>query len=123
MPGAPEKFPNAEKFTLYENGKHRRYELLFAVNGGAFTVATLFPGKDPNQLLGGLTFQALAWGLIIFTALMAFDIWIFGCRMRHAIELKDTSEWEGVFGVPGKFVLVGLSVLIGAGWFLVARGQ
>jgi hypothetical protein len=27
-----------EASELYENGKHRRYELLFAVNGGAFAI-------------------------------------------------------------------------------------
>jgi hypothetical protein len=28
-------------FRAYEDGKHRRYELLFAVNGGAFAIAKL----------------------------------------------------------------------------------
>jgi hypothetical protein len=28
-------------FRAYEEGKHRRYNLLFAVNGGAFAVAKL----------------------------------------------------------------------------------
>jgi hypothetical protein len=29
-------------FREYEDGKHRRYILLFAVNGGAFAIANLF---------------------------------------------------------------------------------
>ena len=30
---------------LYENGKHRRYSLLFSVNGGAFAIAKILADK------------------------------------------------------------------------------
>src|SRR4051794_32612412 len=33
-------------FEEYENGKHRRYELLFKVNGAAFVIAGLFAKAD-----------------------------------------------------------------------------
>jgi hypothetical protein len=36
-----------EVFRAYEEGKHRRYNLLFAVNGGVFTVAKLFGDPEP----------------------------------------------------------------------------
>ena len=50
-----------EAFDLYENGKHRRYSLLFSVNGGAFAIAKLLaggPGTDP-VVLGHLTLRPL----------------------------------------------------------------
>jgi len=31
--------PDPKLFELYENGKHRRYSLLFSINGGAFAIA------------------------------------------------------------------------------------
>ncbi len=70
-------------FTAYENGKHRRYELLFAVNGGAFTVAKLFTDQDALYLLGSLSIQGLAFVMIVFTVAMFVDILIFGLRMRE----------------------------------------
>jgi hypothetical protein len=41
----------SENFKAYENGKHRRYNLLFSVNSGAFAVAKLF--TDPKLLCDG----------------------------------------------------------------------
>ena len=46
-----------EAHELYETGKHRRYSLMFAVNGGAFAIARLLtaePGKS-GVVLGSLT--------------------------------------------------------------------
>ena len=37
-----------EAFKLYEDGKHRRYQLLFAVNGGAFAIGRLFATRRLN---------------------------------------------------------------------------
>jgi hypothetical protein len=78
-------FPSYEKeFTAYESGKHRRYELLFAVNGGAFALAMiqLEPNKQEAAMvfLGRLTLDDLALGMIAFTLIMAFDIAAFGNR-------------------------------------------
>ena len=65
---------------IYENGKHRRYALLFAVNGGAFAVARLLAGQPAD--VGGLTQGMLSAGMAAFTIVMAYDIWQFGLRMR-----------------------------------------
>jgi hypothetical protein len=40
-------------FKAYEDGKHRRCNLLFAVNGGAFTVAKLL-GEKGTAVVGNL---------------------------------------------------------------------
>lgn len=104
-----------DAFTIYEAGKKRRYELLFAVNGGAFAIAKLLTGSENTaQVLGHLTLAHLAIGMILFTALMCFDIFTFGENMR------DRYLRGEVFGRPGQIVLVSLGILISSGWLLAA---
>ena len=104
------KFPDAETFKIYEDGKHRRYALLFSINGGAFAVAQLV-SKTPPDPLGSLTLRQLSIGMILFTALMVFDIFRFGMNMRKYID---------VFRLEGQAVLLLIGLLIGSGWALVA---
>jgi hypothetical protein len=47
----PEEKKIPESFKAYEDGKHRRYNLLFAVNGGAFAVAKLFADEKAVAVL------------------------------------------------------------------------
>jgi hypothetical protein len=101
-----------ESFKIYEDGKHRRYGLLFGVNGGAFAVAKLFTDPAAVTLLGDLTLGQLALGMILFTIVMTFDIFTFGQKMR------DT-YLPSAFGTPGKVVLLLIGFLICAGWYLV----
>jgi len=102
---------------IYEDGKHRRYSLLFAVNGGAFAVAKLLTGEAGKSgvVLGGLTLQQLAVGMILFTAIMALDIYAFGEKMRSQYKVAH------FFGAPGKVVLILLGFLMCTGWYLVSR--
>ena len=107
-----------EAFELYENGKHRRYSLLFAVNGGAFTVAKLFTGESckPSVVWGGLTVQELAIGMAIFTVFMVWDIYVFGDNMRKD-HLPRAFQWQG------KAVLIVLGALQFAAWMLVGANS
>lgn len=102
-----------ESFKAYEDGKHRRYSLLFAVNGGAFTVAKLFADPKTANVLGSLTLRQLSIGMILFTIVMVLDIYMFGEKMRNQY-LPDAFSWHG------KIVLLLLGILICTGWFLVA---
>lgn len=102
----------AESFRIYEDGKHRRYGLLFAVNGGAFAVAKLFTDPAAVTLLGNLTLSQLAIGMMLFTIVMAVDIFTFGQKMRE-------TYLPAAFGTPGKVVLLLIGFLICAGWYLV----
>ena len=105
-----------EAFDYYENGKHRRYSLLFAVNGGAFAVAKLLTpeaGKSAVVLLGALTLPQLAIGMALFTCFMVWDIFVFGERVR-------ATYLENAFTGQGKAVLLLLGALQFAGWLLVA---
>src|SRR5690606_32384849 len=83
-------------FKAYEDGKHRRYTLLFAVNGGAFAVMELLV-KEGREV-SSLTIPQVSYGMIIFTAIMCFDILAFGLKLR-ARSLADpdvASPWEGL---------------------------
>jgi hypothetical protein len=103
-----------EAHELYENGKHRRYTLMFAVNGGAFAIAKLLAGESGKSgvVLGSLTLQELAIGMALFTAFMTWDIYVFGLKMR-ATYLPHSFEWQG------KLVLIVLGALQFTGWLLV----
>jgi hypothetical protein len=72
----------SESFKAYEKGKHRRYNLLFAVNGGAFAVAKLF-AQQKAWVLGSLTLPQLGIGMTLFTIVMVLDIFMFGQKMRR----------------------------------------
>ena len=117
-----------DTFKAYEDGKHRRYNLLFAVNGGAFAVAKLFTDPkllcdgNPPPILGGLSLGRLSFGMILFTVLMTLDIYMFGHKMRKLMLEGQTSvsAWLGPFSLPGKVVLMAIGALICVGWFLVA---
>jgi hypothetical protein len=100
-----------ESFKAYEDGKHRRYSLLFAVNGGAFAVAKLFVDEKAAPGLGSLTLGRLSFGMILFTIVMIADIFMFGQKMRDTY-LQDA------FGPQGKAVLMLIGILLCAGWFL-----
>jgi len=122
----------------YEEGKHRRYNLLFAVNGGAFAVAQFFttdpedvrgPGDD---LVGSLTYGQLSLGMVLFTIVMVLDIYMFGENMRQQtikpnstnrpkpLKLLFSSNLSKLFSWQGKLVLFLIGLLLSAGWTLVS---
>lgn len=103
-----------ESFKAYEDGKHRRYSLLFAVHGGAFAITKLLADGRATPAVGKLTLPRLSVGMILFTIVMTADIFMFGEKMRTAY-LPDA------FGLQGKIVLMLIGTLLCAGWFLVAR--
>ena len=107
-----DKMTIVDGFKLYEDGKHRRYELLFAVNGGALAIAKLFADEKVAAFLGNLTINQLAIGMILFTIVMVMDIFMFGEKMR-------VTYLPGAFGWQGKAVLILIGLLICIGWFLV----
>jgi hypothetical protein len=101
-----------ESFKSYEDGKHRRYSLLFAVNGGAFAIAKLYAVEGAAAVLGQLSLHQLSRGMILFTVVMVADIYMFGQKMRSTY-LPDA------FGPQGKAVLLLIGFLLAAGWYLV----
>ncbi len=95
----------------YMDGKMKRINLLFAVNGGAFAIVKLGPGLD---VLGDFTLSKLAVGATVFTILMWWDIWGWAQGMRRRFPN------EGIFTKEGEFILKVLTGLLIAGWILAA---
>ena len=109
-------FPEA--YRLYEDGKHRRYELLFAVNGGAFAIAKLI-GEKQFQV-GHLGLPQLAAGMVLFTIVMVVDIYTFGDKWNKlGKEIKDDGNHK-IFGPPGRVVLILIGLLLCVGWILAS---
>jgi hypothetical protein len=113
---SPEEAEIPDVREAYEQGKHRRYNLLFAVNGGAFAVAKLFD----DSALGDLTLQQLSLGLALFTIVMILDIFMFGQNMRKIQNMREKRPALGLFGWQGKLVLILIGGLIVTGWTLVS---
>jgi hypothetical protein len=82
------------------------------VNGGAFALAKLLVEPRATTLLGNLTLQHLAVGMIAFSFLMGVDIGAFGMKMRKYV--------PDVFQPVGIIVLVLIVFLFIMGWSLVA---
>lgn len=106
------RLPEASK--AYEEGKHRRYTMLFTVNGGAFAVVKVFACPAAGTVLGSLQLWQLSLGMILFTTVMVVDIFKFGQKMQRYLG-------DEVFTGYGKAVLILLGLLIVMGWSLVAR--
>jgi hypothetical protein len=111
--------------SAYIEGKMKRYNLLFAVNGGAFAIARLMlptgsiaQSGQPELGLGGLNLKTLAIGAVFFTIVMCVDIWRFGQMMRG-----DFFSGKTVFSVLGRIILGSIGVLLIGGWVLVAFGK
>ena len=111
---SPDKMSESELHKLYEDGKHRRYALLFSINGGAFAVAKVITQdcSKHQTVLGGLRLWELSLGMMAVTLVMAWDIFKFGTQMREKLHGE-------VFSKTGRWVLRLLGGLIIAGWLLV----
>lgn len=108
-----------EVFSLYQEGKMKRYGLLFSVNGGAYAVVT-WVAEHPETARGAappFTRVAIAVSLAasLFTALMFVDVWMFGRMM------KDNAPDDGLtyFGGHGKAVLATIAAILTGAWMVV----
>ena len=104
-----------DELKTYIDGKMKRYNLLFAVNGGAFAIAKLI-GEGKN--VGEVTLLYLAMGAILFTILMWWDIWCWGWLMKK--EYDNRGKGERMFGWVGKLILSSLTLLLTGVWILAA---
>ena len=66
-------------------------------------------------MLGGLRLWQLLLGMVLFTAVMVWDIFEFGLKMRRTI--------CRIIGPQGRIVLLLLGGLMGLGWILVSLPQ
>jgi hypothetical protein len=121
-------------FKEYEDGKHRRYELLLKVNGAAFAIAALAFKTDTKAFIENvICLSTLAVGMALFTIVMAVDIPKFGRRMKQldprikksqlpfAPRLGEvTPHNKGLFRPVGMGILAAIVILTAVGWVLVA---
>jgi hypothetical protein len=107
----------SEIFKFYEDGKHRRYTLLFSVNGAVLAIAKGWSDQG-DKVLAGLTLQKLSIGMIVFVIVMGIDIWVFGDRMRSQSGDTALDPQHGIFSYWGRFVLVMICALMVFGWGL-----
>jgi hypothetical protein len=96
----------------YIDGKMRRYDLLFAVNGGAFVIWRLEPATP-----GPLNILTLAVAAMFFTVVMTVDVWVFAQGLKQDFfESRDN-----VFNPIGKIILILLGSLLVVAWGLAAQ--
>jgi hypothetical protein len=93
------------------------------------TVGKLFPEHGAGCFLGNLTLHEVAWGMIAFTVVMGFDIFVFGYQMRTRAGFPNSlfkfwclDTWSDTFSWFGRFVLIFICLLIILGWWRVASG-
>ncbi len=102
-----------QALNTYLDGKIKRYNLMFAVNGGIFALAKLISVPAESNPLGRLKLIHLSIGAIAFTFIMWFDIWLWGALMR-----KEFLKKEDMFSWRGKVILSSLASLLIIGWLL-----
>lgn len=100
-----------DAIAIYENGKSRRYGLLFAVNGGAIALAKVIDEHGP---VGWLTVAMIAYGMIVFNLIMTIDIFSFGFWCRYRFK-------QDVFGPIGWTVLALIGYLLSAAWIFASQ--
>ena len=105
-------------YKLYEDGKHRRYNLLFAVNGGAFAIVSFLLKGDTAQV----ALPMLLWigpVMALFSVVMWLDIYEFGKKMRElggALDLFGDRGWQVLAAIALSLVAVWLAAtLVGSG--------
>ena len=108
-------------FRFYEDGKARRYNILFAVNTAVFGILKIVPDSKLGVLSGRDAGQ-FAFGMALFTLVIGFDLWMFGIKMRKAGD-PGAPLHEGLFAIPGRLVLVMLCGLMAGGWLAVATAD
>jgi len=61
---------NLQALSTYLDGKIKRYNLMFAVNGGIFALARIITSAPSENPLGKIRLTHLAIGAIAFTSIM-----------------------------------------------------
>lgn len=107
-------------FKFYEDGKARRYTILFTVNTAVFGILKIVPDAKLGAM-SGLDIALFARGMAMFTVVMGFDLWMFGTKMRKAGD-DNAPLQDGIFAIPGRLVLLILCGLMAGAWLAVANG-
>jgi hypothetical protein len=107
-------------FKFYEDGKGRRYGLLFAVNGGALAIIKGV-GETKVAAAAAQSVTVAGIGMILFVLIMTFDIWTFAERMRGEALKFGIKDAPVPFGRIGKAVLLLNALLLTLLWLTAPR--
>jgi len=110
-------------YNTYQDGKMKRYYLLFSINGGAYAIVTwAVEHVAALQNIGQAASLkrvavVVAIAASLFTALMLVDVWLFGRMMSKAgTRTGDDLEY---FGKHGQAVLVLIVCTLLGAWAAV----
>jgi hypothetical protein len=107
-------------FKFYEDGKGRRYGLLFAVNGGALAIIKGI-GDTKAADAAAQSVSVASIGMILFVLIMTVDIWTFAGRMRAEALKFGITDAPVPFGRIGKAVLLLNALLLMLLWLTAPR--
>jgi hypothetical protein len=108
-------------YNTYQDGKMKRYTLLFSINGGAYAIVTWAAEHVPaaHEIARAASMRTIAVVVAIaaslFTALMLVDIWLFGRMMRRA----GAGDSLAYFGKHGQAVLASIICILLGAWAAV----
>ena len=118
---APDK-KDWDAYNTYQDGKMKRYTLLFSINGGAYAIVTwaaehLAAAQEIAREVSLKTILpvVVAIAASLFTALMFVDVWLFG-RMMSKVGTGDDLVY---FGRHGQAVLILIVCTLLGGWAAV----
>lgn len=104
---------NWKLIETYESGKSRRYNLLFAVNGGTFAIVSfLLAEVGSSTPFIEVFIPVMCLAFIWFSVCMTEDIKKFGCTMRKL----DNREEGKVFGNEGQSLLCQIKFILVLAW-------
>ncbi len=109
-----------EAFGVYQDGKSRRFSLLFTVNGGAFALLGFLAGDQPRIAFSFVTvwaFVVIPLAMIIFTQRMRDDLFVFGEGMNRVWQDLDLACPE-IFSAKEQKIVRSVTRLICAAWAL-----
>jgi hypothetical protein len=104
--------------SCYENGKERRYKLLFAINGGAYALVGFLMDKakaGDNPPIAVWTFVLIPIALIFYTWVMGLDIHAFGKNMHKLSRCVCGEAWV-VYRPQGRRHLLYFCLILGGAW-------
>jgi hypothetical protein len=110
-----------DAYNTCQDGKMKRYTLLFSINGGAYAIVTWtaehVAAAQEVARAASLTTIAIVVAIAasLFTALMFVDVWVFGRMMRKVA----TGDGLVYFGRHGQAVLASIVFTLLGAWTAV----
>jgi hypothetical protein len=109
-----------DAYGVYQDGKSRRFSLLFTVNGGAFALVGFLAGDQPRVKFGVFAlwaFVVVPIALVLFTRAMRDDFFVFGEAM-HRVWRDSGLDCPEIFSEKERRIVRCVAALLCASWGL-----